>query len=65
MLSKHLILTDTKEANDARAAERAKLGIGRDFKIINRPIEHWIPGLAIDPQYARELGISNKFSEEL
>ena len=73
MLSKHLILTNTKEANDARATERGKLGIGRNYKIPSKRPELPENGLTLtdyivdagDSKYYENQGVSNKFSEEL
>lgn len=36
-LPKDLIRTDSKAARLAREQERAKVGIGRDYKIIKKP----------------------------
>jgi hypothetical protein len=54
---KHLILTNTKEAEDFRAEERLKFGIGRDFKKIKKT--EFNPDIqVIDPAYAASLGVT-------
>jgi hypothetical protein len=65
MLAKHLIHTNTKEANKAREEERAKLGIGKDYKAEIQRARQFDPNTQIqDPAYydeiSKEIGIEKK-----
>lgn len=56
MLAKHLIQTDTKEAREAREAERAKLGIGKDYKTQVQKARQFDPATMVqDPAYYKEI----------
>jgi hypothetical protein len=63
---KHLLLTDSKEANEARASERQKLGLGKDYKLLRSALLKYRDGMAGDPNYyAAELGSTEVSWEEL
>lgn len=50
-----LLHGDSKAAQENRAAERAKLGIGRNYKVIPAVPLEMQEGMAGDPQYYREV----------
>ncbi len=56
MVPKHLLMTDSKEANDARATARALFVLGRDYKFV-KPARLPFTVEINDPNYfQQELG---------
>lgn len=64
-IPKSQLLTDTKEANATREAERNKFGIGKDFRTVLQRARQFDPNTQIqDPAYydeiSKEIGIEKK-----